>query len=158
MYPAPIRHDASIEELKEEQRRILGEFDDLHRALFFAAIRDLAGNISREVVDRLERVRDEFAAFIRLEEASDELMEVLAASPHLMPEAQVLRNQHVRLLLLIHSLAREATDAFWGRRPPMACETCLRELQEFERAFLTHQTREADLIFKALYDDQGTVD
>jgi|GEM_PF-4440824 len=133
---------SALADLQEERRYLHGMFDDVHRALFFSAIRDVEGKISWEVVSRLEELRDQWNTVARLESTLEGGRDGL---PLDRVDWQTLRDEQLELLVDAHNLATETRASFKGGRSSMACEECLRNFQRLERAMFAHQSRRDDL-------------
>jgi hypothetical protein len=130
---------ATLLDLQDERRQLHGLFDAVHRALFFSAIRDIAGKISWEVVADLDELRDQWNAVAQLETSLEPAREGL--SPMARVEWQILRDEQLELLVAAHNLAVEARASFAEGKSKLACEVCLRKFQRLERLMFAHQSR-----------------
>lgn len=133
---------SALADLQEERRYLHGMFDDVHRALFFSAIRDVEGKISWDVVTRLEELRDQWNTVARIESSLEGGRDGL---PMDRVDWQTLRDEQLELLVDAHNLAAETRASFKGGRSSMACEACLHKFQRLERAMFAHQSRRDDL-------------
>ncbi len=134
---------SALADLQEERRYLHGMFDDVHRALFFSAIRDVEGKISWEAVSRLEELRDQWNTVARIESSLEPVRD--SSLPMDRVEWQILRDEQLELLVDAHNLAAEARASFKAGRSNLPCEECLRKFQRLERAMFAHQSRRDDL-------------
>lgn len=134
---------SALADLQEERRYLHGMFDDVHRALFFSAIRDVEGKISWDVVTRLEELRDQWNTVARIESSLEPVRD--GASPMERVDWQALRDEQLDLLVDAHNLAAETRASFKAGRSSLPCEECLRKFQRLERAMFAHQSRRDDL-------------
>ena len=150
--------DTSPDQVRQERDEIYQLLGQLRKEFFLNRLYNEQGTISSQLVDLLNELRDHLGWYFTMEKSTGEMRETLLRAPRLSRKVESLQHEQEVLFAELVDICDKSETSLRQKAPHYLAERCEREFHQFEEQFVTHQTREAELVVKALYDDIGVGD
>lgn len=145
---------AFFQEIKQDNRELR---QLLHRVNTVVS-RPLRTLRPKQIVELLQRLRDQLAMHFALEEAYGYFEDAVSVAPRLCFEAQELRGQHDVLFLDICQIVERAEMLMYHEAPGAIIRQIAKDFTFWYDAFQVHERREINLVLAAFQDDIGVND
>jgi hypothetical protein len=144
---------AFLREIKEDNQRLRDLFQQVTSSL--TSPRPVSCS---QLVRSLWQLRDQLAMHFALENAYGYLADVLEHAPRLCEEAKGMLAEHDELFLEICEIIEEAEQLAYDAYSYQRFVRVAADTFDFHARFQSHESRENQLIFRALNEDIGVGD
>lgn len=145
---------AFLQEIKEDNRELRQLLDKTGEMV----ARPPQTMRPRQVVDLMQRLRDQLAMHFALEEAYGYFDDAVSAAPRLSAEAKELRGQHATMFMELCQIVERAEKLLYHEAPGTIWPRIGKDFAAWFQRLMQHERREVALVLTAFNDDIGVGD